>query len=211
MTAMTEEDARAWVRDRFGVPRETLLARFVDILLAEAEQQNLISRSTFDSVWARHIVDSAQLLPLAQGADAMGTWLDIGTGAGLPGMVVALASDWHVAMVEPRKRRAAFLAETAESLGIASRVSVHASRIESYRMRAPAAVITARAVAELSVLLSSARHCADLSTLWLLPKGRGAQSEVEAARGAWQGSFHVESSITQPDSRIIVAREVRPR
>jgi 16S rRNA (guanine527-N7)-methyltransferase len=74
-----------------------------------------------------------------------------------------------------------------------------------------AAIISARAVSELSALLSAALHCADSSTVWLLPKGRNAQSEVEAARATWQGVFHVEPSVTQSDSGIVVAREVRPK
>lgn len=204
---MTEEEARAWVRERFGVPRETMVARFADLLVAESARQNLIAASTLDRLWSRHIVDSAQLLPLSKGAGP-GAWIDIGSGAGLPGLVVAALDDRPVVLVEPRSKRAAFLKEAAEALGLAH-VTVAATRIETYRQAAPAAILSARAVADLSVLLSSAQHCADSSTVWLLPKGRNAQSEVEAARRAWQGSFHVEPSITQPESGIVVAREVR--
>lgn len=202
-----EEEACIWVRERFGVPRETLLARFGAILVDEAGRQNLVSASTLDQLWTRHLVDSAQLLPLAP---VEGEWLDIGSGAGLPGLVIAALSDRPVTLVEPRAKRAAFLIEAAATLGL-SNVTVIPSRIETYKPRRPAAVISARAVAELSALLASARHCADSSTVWLLPKGRSAHSEVEAARGAWQGTFHVEPSITQPDSGIVVAREVRRR
>jgi 16S rRNA (guanine527-N7)-methyltransferase len=85
------------------------------------------------------------------------------------------------------------------------------SKIEAYRPASPAAVVSARAVAELGQLFASAAHCSTGSTRWLLPKGRNAQSEVEAARKAWQGSFHVEPSITQPESGIVVAQEVRRR
>ena len=70
-------------------------------------------------------------------------------------------------------------------------------------------MVSARAVAELSQLFAAAHHCTDSSTLWLRPKGRNAQSEVEAARRAWQGVFHVEPSITAPDSGIVIARKVR--
>jgi len=208
--AMTEDEARGWIRETFGVPRETLLVRFADILRDESARQNLISASTLDSLWARHLVDSAQLIPL--GADAKkGDWVDIGAGAGLPGLVVAVLTDRSVVLVEPRAKRADFLYRAAASLEIGRQVTVVSSRIEVYKPERPAAIVSARAVAELSALLASAKHCTDSSTVWLLPKGRNAQSEVDAARAAWQGVFHVEPSITQPESGIVVAREVRSR
>lgn len=207
---MIEEEARAWVRERFGVPRETLLAEFGDLLRAESARQNLISAASFDSLWARHFVDSAQLIPLAEEAGE-GVWLDVGTGAGMPGLVVALLVDRPMVLVEPRSKRAEFLQRCADALGVSGRVMVEQRKIEAVRLAAPAAIISARAVAELSALLSSTAPCTDSSTVWLLPKGRAAQSEVAAARAKWQGSFHVEPSITQPESGIVVARGIRPR
>lgn len=207
---MTEDEARAWIRDRFGVPRGTLLERFAALLRDEAQRQNLISAASFEALWARHFVDSAQLVPLAAAAGE-GAWLDIGTGAGMPGLVVAALTDRPVVLVEPRAKRVEFLRRSADALGIGERVAVVQGRIETYRPAAPAAVISARAVAELSQLLAGARHCADSSTIWLLPKGRSAQSEVEAAAAKWQGSFHVEPSVTQAESGIVVARRVRPQ
>jgi len=206
---MTEEEARSWVREHFGVPRETLLDRFGSIVLAEADRQNLISSGTHAEIWSRHLTDSAQLVPLAQSAD--GTWIDVGTGAGFPGMVVALLTDRAVQLVEPRAKRAAFLREAADSLGIANRVTVYAQRAQSLQNAAPAVVISARAVASLRELFAAAHHLSTRSTLWLLPKGRNAQSEVEDVTRAWQGVFHVEQSLTQAESAIVIAREVRPR
>lgn len=207
---MTEEGAREWIRANFSVSRETLLVRFDAILRREAAQQNLISASTLDSLWVRHLVDSAQLVPLA-GSAGRGAWVDVGSGAGLPGLVVAILLERPVILVEPRAKRVAFLRLAASELGLEKRVTVQASKIESYRPVNRAAVVSARAVAELSQLIVSTQHCTDSSTIWLLPKGRNAHSEVEAARANWQGSFHVEPSITQPDSGIVVAQGVRPR
>ena len=205
---MTEAEARAWVRERFGVPRETRLDRYAEWLRDEAARQNLVAASTLDTLWSRHLVDSAQLIPLAEGAGD-GPWLDVGSGAGLPGLVVALLTGRAVTLVEPRAKRADFLRRVAQDLGVA--VTVEAARIETFHSASPAAVVSARAVSELSRLFASALHCTDSSTVWLLPKGRTTQSEVAAARRAWQGSFHVEPSITQPDSGIVIARRVRPR
>lgn len=207
---MTEDEAQEWVRERYGVSRETLLARFADILREESARQNLISASTLDHMWVRHLVDSAQLLALAEGAGD-GHWIDVGAGAGFPGMVIAALGERHIVLVEPRAKRAEFLSGAAEALGLTSKVTVIARKIEAYTPAQPAAVISARAVAALPGLLQSTYHCTDSSTVWLLPKGRNAESEVEAARHAWQGVFHVEPSITSPDSGIVTARKVRPR
>lgn len=202
---MTEDEAKDWIRERYGVSRETRLAAFVDLLRDEAGKQNLIAPSTLDQIWSRHIVDSAQLL--ARAPDS-GDWLDIGSGAGLPGVVVALLRDSPVELVEPRRLRTDFLSRVAVELGL-SDVVVHTDKIE--RTQGPVAVISARAVAPLVDIFRIAAHRSTSSTVWVLPKGRNAQSEVAEARRKWHGSFHVEPSITAPDSLIVVAREVRPR
>lgn len=207
---MTEAEAREWIRAHFNVSRETQLTRFGEILRAESEKQNLISAASFDELWTRHFVDSAQLIPLAEEAGE-GAWVDVGTGAGMPGLVVALLIDRPVVMVEPRIRRVEFLRDAAEELGIASRATVVHGKIEAYKPNDKAAIVSARAVAALPDLFKSTAHCTDSSTIWLLPKGRSVQSEVEAARAKWQGVFHVEPSITSPESGIVVARKVRPR
>ncbi|WP_313536679.1 16S rRNA (guanine(527)-N(7))-methyltransferase RsmG [Sphingomonas sp.] len=207
---MNEDEAKSWVRHHFGVSRETQVAKFGAILVAEAEHQNLIARSTLDSLWARHLTDSAQLVPLAAAAGE-GAWLDVGSGAGLPGIVAALLTDRPVVLIEPRAKRVQFLRDAAEQLGVGDRVTVIGSKVESHRPDRAAAIVSARAVAELSALMLSTVHCTDSSTVWLLPKGRSAQSEVDAARAKWQGRFHVEPSITQPDSGIVVATQIGAR
>ena len=202
---MTEDEAQGWIRERYGVSRETRLAAFVELLRDEAARQNLVAPSTLEQIWSRHIVDSAQLL--AHAPDD-GVWLDIGSGAGLPGIVVALLRDAPVELVEPRKLRTDFLSRAAAELGLAD-AAVHTAKIE--RTSGPAAVISARAVAQLGDLFRIAAHRSTSSTVWVLPKGRNAQSEVAEARRKWHGSFHMEPSITAPDSLIVVAKGIRPR
>jgi 16S rRNA (guanine527-N7)-methyltransferase len=204
---MTEEAARLWIRERFTVSRETTLSHFEALLRAESEKQNLISASSFEALWERHFVDSAQLVPLAA---TDGLWVDIGTGAGMPGLVVAALLDQPVLLVEPRAKRAEFLRRAANELGLAN-VQVEAKRVEAVALPQPAKILSARAVAALPDLLAAAHHLADSSTIWLLPKGRSAHSEVEAAKRTWQGTFHVEPSVTHPDSGIVVAKGVRPK
>jgi len=127
---MTEEEARAWLIAQFDVSRETLdgLERFVALLIDEATHQNLIAASTLPTVWSRHIVDSAQLLKLA--GDAR-TWLDLGSGAGFPGLVIAALGNAQVTLVDSRKKRVAFLKEAARTLGIEQRVTLICSRVET--------------------------------------------------------------------------------
>ncbi|MEP9358918.1 16S rRNA (guanine(527)-N(7))-methyltransferase RsmG [Sphingomonas sp. KR3-1] len=207
---MTEDEAREWIRAHFNVSRETQLQRFGEILRAESGRQNLISAASFETLWARHFVDSAQLIPLAEEAGE-GAWLDIGTGAGMPGLVVALLLERPVVMIEPRIRRVEFLRAAIAELGIGATATVEHCKVEAYKPKHKAAIVSARAVAALPDLFKSTAHCADSSTIWLLPKGQSAHSEVEDARAKWQGVFHVEPSITSPESGIVVARKVRPR
>lgn len=192
------------------VPRETFarLERYVALLLEENEQQNLVARSsTADEIWRRHIADSAQLVRFAPRPDS--SWLDIGSGAGLPGLVIAILSEGPVALVEPRRLRADFLDRAVGELGLGERVAIHASKVE--RILGRFDVITARAVGSLDHLLGISQHLSTDKTIWVLPKGKSAQSELEAARQSWQGGFRLEASRTNPDALIIVATNVHRR
>lgn len=193
---------------RRPVSREALgkLERYAALLREENGRQNLVSRGTLESLWERHVVDSAQLVRFApDGA----SWADIGSGAGLPGIVIAVLVDGPVTLIEPRRLRADFLVRTVEELGLSDRVTVAMARAE--RVRGHFDVITARAVASLSRFLEISHHLSTQNTLWLLPKGQSAQSELADAERAWQGVFHVEQSVTDADSQIVVGTGVRAR
>jgi 16S rRNA (guanine527-N7)-methyltransferase len=189
------------------VPRETraLLDRYVALLIAENERQNLISRSTVGEIWDRHIADSAQLVRFVPRRDS--SWLDIGSGAGLPGMVIAILTEGPVTLVEPRKLRADFLERVANALGLAERVMVQPAKVE--RITGKFDVITARAVASLDALLRISQHLSTDKTLWLFPKGKSAQTELDEVRRSWQGSFQLEPSMTSGEAAILVAAGVR--
>ena len=207
---MTEEEARSWMASELDVPRETTkrLLDFETFLRAEAAQQNLVSRATLDQIWSRHIVDSAQLLRFAP-PDA-GTWLDLGTGAGFPGLMISALHSARVTCIESRPLRAEYLQRAVEVLAIGGKTDVVCDKVE----RVPTAlydVISARAFAPLDKLLGLAERFASPKTRWVLPKGRNARSELEAALGSWQGEFRLEPSLTDPDAHIIVAEGVRRR
>ncbi|GAA0736792.1 16S rRNA (guanine(527)-N(7))-methyltransferase RsmG [Sphingomonas japonica] len=205
---MTEDEARAWVREHYGVSRETRLANFAELVVQENERQNLVSPASVREMWSRHLVDSAQLERLGH-RDDPGLWIDIGSGAGFPGLVVALLTDRPVLLAEPRRRRAEFLATAAGIMGCQN-VEVLQSKIEAVPART-AVTISARAVAAIPSLFKAAIHLANDDTVWVFPKGRNAEIEVAEARGAWHGTFHVEQSITQPNSAIVIATGVRSR
>jgi 16S rRNA (guanine527-N7)-methyltransferase len=189
------------------VSRETVekLEAYVALLREESGRQNLVSASTLDRIWDRHVLDSAQLVRFEPHEGA--SWLDIGSGAGLPGIVIACLIAGPVTLVEPRRLRADFLHRTAESLHL--RVNVLAAKVE--RVRGTFDVITARAVADLGKLLEISAHLSTRNTVWALPKGRNAPSELSAAKRAWQGDFRVERSVTDADSFIVVGTRVRAR
>ena len=203
---MTEEEARA----ALGVPRETLgqLDRFVALLREENERQNLVSRASIDRVWARHIFDSAQLVRFAP--PEAETWLDLGSGPGFPGLVVARLRSQPVTLIEARKLRADFLRRAAVLLGVEERTTIHCARVEAVPTET-FNVISARALAPLGQLLALAERFAAPETLWVLPKGRNAKSELEAVESLWQGDFRLEPSLTDAEAQIIVARHVQRR
>ena len=191
------------------VSRETfeLVERYAALLREEAQRQNLVSRATLDELWDRHILDSAQLTRFEPFEGA--SWVDIGSGAGLPGVVVALLVEGPVLLVEPRRLRAEFLASAVAELGLADRVTVAGVRIE--RVTGAYVVITARAVAGLDRLLAISTHLSTKKSVWVLPKGRSAQSELAQARRNWQCDAKSVPSLTDPDSGILVLRNVKAR
>jgi 16S rRNA (guanine527-N7)-methyltransferase len=192
---------------RRPVSRETFekIEAYAALLREEAPRQNLVSSSTLDQLWDRHILDSAQLVRFEPSPGA--SWVDIGSGAGLPGIVIACLVQGPVTLIEPRRLRAEFLHRVCESLRIGA--TVIPSRVE--RVERSYDVITARAVANMAQLLNISAHLSTRKSLWVLPKGRSAAAELAEAQQAWQGEFHVEQSVTDADSHIVVATGVRAR
>ena len=189
------------------VSRETTgkLNAYSTLLAAENRKQNLISRASEADVWRRHIEDGLQLIRLAPGVKS---WTDIGTGPGLPGLVIAIATNLPVLLIEPRALRCDFLRRAAAELDLPN-VRIHQGKAESAVGQFDA--ITARAVAKAPELLQMTMHLSHSGTRWVLPKGRSAQSELEAVESTWQGDFRLEPSLTDPEAGILIAEQVRPR
>ena len=202
-TLDSEDAARGWMDEAFAPTRDTWakLDHFVDLLIAENAQQNLVAASTIPTIWVRHIADSAQLLSLDT-PDGDGLWIDLGSGPGLPGLVVAILSARPMLLVESRKRRCDFLRAAADALDL-KHVEVAEAPLERVATR-PAATISARAFAPLDKLLDLSARFSTESTRWLLPKGRNAVKELALLPQPWQRMFHVEQSRTDAESQILV-------
>jgi 16S rRNA (guanine527-N7)-methyltransferase len=193
LRALPECDGAAWVR------LETLIAMLVE----ENRQQNLVSAASLEQVWLRHIVDSAQLLPYVP-RETSSPWLDLGTGAGFPGLVIAaLRPECEVVMVESRNRRIEWLDRARIAMGL-DNARVAGQRLELVESF-PVSVISARAFAPLEKLLTISARFSTSDTVWLLPKGRSAKQELEDLR-KWRHMFHVEQSLTDPQAGIIVGK-----
>lgn len=206
---MTEDEARSWLADNLDVSRETWdrLEAFVAFVQSEAAHQNLVSASTLDCIWARHIVDSAQLLAFAPDQKM---WLDLGSGAGFPGVVIALLSDHHVTLAESRAKRIDYLDRAVTLLGLEDSVRVVGSPVERMEpLRYD--VISARAFAPLPRLLDASVRFSTAKTIWLLPKGRNAVKELHEAHGRWNLDLTVEPSITDSDAGILVGHVLGER
>ncbi|MGE4307448.1 MAG: 16S rRNA (guanine(527)-N(7))-methyltransferase RsmG [Novosphingobium sp.] len=199
----SEQEARAWLQalpecDSAALERLELLCA---MLAEENQRQNLVSAASLDQVWLRHIVDSAQLLPHVP-RETPGRWLDLGTGAGFPGLVIAaLRPECEVLMVESRKRRIEWLDRARIAMGL-DKAQVLGQRLEMVEAR-QVSVISARAFAPLDRLLPLSARFSTADTIWLLPKGRSAQQELDDLR-KWRHVFHVEQSLTDPQAGIIV-------
>lgn len=200
-----EGRARAFVAARCTPGALDRLDAFVAALASENERQNLVSASSLAQVWTRHIADSAQLLDHAPAEQ--GEWLDLGSGAGLPGLIIAIMRpSWRVSLVESRKLRIEWLESQISSLELAhcAVLGRPLAAVESFR----AGVISARAFAPLPRLIAAARRFSTSDTMWLLPKGRSAAQEVEQLPLRLRRMFHVEPSLTDADSGIVVGRIV---
>jgi 16S rRNA (guanine527-N7)-methyltransferase len=188
-----------------SVSRETgeRLAEFKQLVIAENECQNLVSPASIAEFDVRHIDDGAQLVALGR----PGTWCDVGSGAGLPGIVIAILSGERTTLIEPRHLRAEFLRRAVQCLGLdAEVVEAKAERVVGQFDN-----ITARAVAETGKLFTITEHLAHRGTRWILPKGRSAKKELEAAGQSWQGRFTLVPSRTGDEAMILIAEDVRRR
>jgi len=191
----------------FKVPRETIhrLTRYVELLKHWQKSINLVGPSTLAHLWSRHFADSTQLRSLAHEPRL---WLDLGSGAGFPGLVVAILEtgrpDFRMHLVESNRKKTAFLAEVVRA--VQAPVDIHAMRIEELAERAQSLrpdVVSARALAPLPRLFELASPFFGEGTRGLFLKGREAEAEIEAAGRRWDFATRLHPSLTAKDARIV--------
>jgi 16S rRNA (guanine527-N7)-methyltransferase len=192
------------------VSRET--AEQLDQLVATLERWqkaiNLVGRTTLDEVWVRHVLDSAQVVPLIPAeAHALA---DLGSGGGFPGLVIAaLRPDLQVTLIESDARKAAFLGEAGRRMSLKNQPKIVVSRIEKAPPTA-ADVVTARALAPLSQLLEWARPHRTAPAICLFHKGKGWQVEVAEAKKDWDFPCQTFPSVTDRDAVLLRIGPTRP-
>lgn len=191
--------------DLLDVSRETLerLKTYEALLKKWNPAINLVSKSTLADAWTRHFIDSAQIFGLA--APNARRWIDLGSGGGFPGMVIAILAaeknpNLKVTLVESDQRKATFLRNVARETGVEAEVI--AKRIEAVDPL-EADVLSARALASLDQLLSFAERHMCPSGIALFPKGTSHQQELAQANESWQFECDITPSRTQPDAVIL--------
>jgi 16S rRNA (guanine527-N7)-methyltransferase len=193
--------------EQTGVSRETLarLKAYVDLLKCWNIRHNLVSARSLENVWRRHVWDSAQLGALLP-AKAK-TLVDLGSGAGFPGLVLAelFRNRLSVTLYEATRKKAEFLAIAAECLQL--RVDIRNVRIESVRGE-PFDVLTARALAPLDQLLGYAQHFVAPQTVCLFLKGQSVAAELTEARKSWRMKVSQHQSATNPSGVVLEIREL---
>jgi 16S rRNA (guanine527-N7)-methyltransferase len=191
---------------RTGVSRETLvrLEAYVALLRDWNTRHNLVSARSLDDVWRRHVWDSAQLAPFVP--DTAGTAADLGSGAGLPGLVLAelLRSKVRVTLFEATRKKCDFLHAAAAAMDLP--IIIRNERIEAAKA-GPFDVVTARAVAPLGQLLGYAQQIAGKGTICLFLKGQSLGSELTEARKSWRIKALQHPSATDPSGAILEVRE----
>lgn len=202
-----EASAILFCRERTDSRAFERLELFARLLAAENARQNLISAATLGSIWLRHFADSLQLLDHVPRETPQ--WLDLGSGAGFPGVVLAIARpEARFVLIESRKRRVEWLMNAAIALDL-SNCEIVGARLESVET-VHSGAITARAFAPLGRLLRLSARFSTPNTLWVLPKGRSAAQELAEQPPGVQNMFHVERSATDPLGGILVGRGTPP-
>jgi 16S rRNA (guanine527-N7)-methyltransferase len=195
---------------RLNVSRESIaqIETYVELLLTWQAKINLIGPSTIEDVWRRHILDTLQLLPLMHGkTEAVA---DLGSGAGIPGLVLALGGNLRAELYESNGKKVAFLREAIRQTK--TNAVVHQIRLETLEDHLPARIpqyVTARALAPLEKLLFWAEPLLKRGAVGLFHKGQDVDSEMNEATKFWKiGAIIRHASMTDSDGTILEVKEI---
>ena len=207
----------------FDVSRETLdrLALYESLLIRWQKAVNLVAPGTLGDIWHRHIADSAQLWSvvaqdLSDSPQKAVDWLDLGSGAGFPGLVIAIMAADHAALkmhlVESNGRKCAFLADVARQTGVP--VEIYNCRIESFELQQclnTVSILSARALAPLPRLLELTAPFFSSESQAVFPKGKDADDEIRAAKGHWRFDVKEVPSMTDRQGVVLRIRHLQPK
>jgi 16S rRNA (guanine527-N7)-methyltransferase len=195
-----------------NVSRETFSAldTYAGLLTEWNSRFNLVSESSIPHIWQRHFLDSAQLFPLIP--DSARTLADIGSGAGFPGLVLAILAKGQgrklaIHLIESTGKKANFLREVSDKLGLGA--IIHNARAESLKLKAD--VVTARAVALLPELLKYAKPLIHKDSLCILLKGKSASDELTESKKYWTFACEKKPSISDVSGTVLIIRDLRPK
>lgn len=207
---ITEKQAKHLLQNMPNVSRETFerFETFNELLLKWTAKINLISKSQGDRTWARHILDSAQVW--AERPDNHKVWVDIGTGGGFPGLILAVIADgiddnteFH--FVESDARKCAFLRSACRELNLTAQV--HTARIEEFDS-VSADVVSARALSSIDALLGYASGFLKQTGVCLFLKGAACDTEITQAKQNWLFDYNRKSSMTSPDGVLLTIKDI---
>ncbi|HEY1382054.1 MAG TPA: 16S rRNA (guanine(527)-N(7))-methyltransferase RsmG [Dongiaceae bacterium] len=205
-----------------NVSRETLqrLETYAALLVKWQAKINLVGPATLPDLWRRHFLDSAQLIPILNESPlpraggggpslgATGVLVDLGSGAGFPGLVLAIMTDWTAHLIDSDQRKCAFLRQVALDCGVLDRVTIHPKRIEQVNGMA-ADVVTARACAPLDELLKLAAPLVGEAGKCVFLKGVRFEDELTRAERRWTMRLGHRGSITDPQGSILVITHLK--
>lgn len=194
-------------KNTIAVPRETYerLQNYVELLKKWQKKINLVSNATLEEIWMRHIIDSAQLYSHLSPTDAV---IDIGSGAGFPGLVMAIMGIKNMTLVESDIRKVAFLREAARATD--TKITLIPQRAQTIDFK-PFSTLTARAFASLANLIQTVEKTLNTSHKLLLLKGKKYDAEIKEAQASWSFDYTVNPSITDPEGVILSLHNFSPK
>ncbi|MCH9753754.1 MAG: 16S rRNA (guanine(527)-N(7))-methyltransferase RsmG [Alphaproteobacteria bacterium] len=193
------------VEEEFEVSRETFekLQKFVDLVLKWNQSINLIAKSTEDIIWERHVLDSMQISSLIKGKKI----LDIGTGAGFPGIILSIINDSNIILVEKSSKKCTFLHKAKAEIG--GDFEIINQAIEDVAIE-KVDVITCRGFASVKKILELSSGCINHNIKLILLKGENYEIEIEEAQKAgWNFSINTKQSITNEKSVVLILSNIK--
>ena len=192
----------------FNNKQNSLLSEYVKLIISKQKSLNLIGKSTLSDIWSRHILDSAQVLKYIKHKKETGKIIDVGSGAGFPGIVLAIMGLKNLLLCEKSKKKAIFLSTVIEKLKL--KTNVFNGKIETYKDK-KVDVILSRAYAPLIKIFGSVYHLVSDESTLILHKGKKYKLELDEACKKFNFVLNCYKSITNEECRILEIRKLKKK